>query len=72
MNAGRADEAIAVLDRALRMVPQQEHDELNAFRGLALQVAGRNAESTRALHAAKSSGLAQAMLGTRIAGQEEI
>lgn len=70
MNAGRPDEAVVVLDRGLRRVPREEQGELQAFRGLALQLAGRAAESARALQAAGEVPLARAMRGDKVTQAE--
>lgn len=71
MNAGRPDEAVLALQSALEHV-QDERAEIDAFLGLALQMAGRTAESGRALERAaggpqQSDGarLARHMLGRR-------
>lgn len=64
LNAGRCDDAAALLERGLAQVPAQDRAELQAFRGLALQLAGRRSESLRALEQAEGSALAQAMRGT--------
>lgn len=63
LNAGRPVDAIAVLDRGLRIADPQAHSELHAFRGLALHAAGRNAESVSALQRAGDIPLARRMLG---------
>lgn len=65
MNAGRPDEAVAVVDRGLRRVPREEQGQLHAFRALALQLAGRAAESARALACAGEVPLAMAMRGDK-------
>lgn len=66
MNAGRYDEAVRELERGLKAVDPQEHQELQAFRGLALQLAGRVSESRRALALAGELPLARAMRGDRV------
>ncbi len=63
MNAGRPDEAVQELDRGLKAVGPQDQEELQAFRGLALQLAGRTSESRRALQLAGDLPLARAMRG---------
>ena len=63
MNALRHDEAAVLLDRAAEHVLASEQAELNVFRGLALQLAGRSSESVRALQAASSLRIARMMLG---------
>jgi len=63
MNANRHEEAAGLLEHATVRVDAAEQAELNVFRGLALQLAGRTSESVRALRAAGSMRLAQAMLG---------
>ncbi|HSV44835.1 MAG TPA: hypothetical protein VLJ58_03500, partial [Ramlibacter sp.] len=63
LNAGRAEEAVAALDRGLAADGQRDAGELQAFRGLALQLAGRASESVRAMRAAGDTRLARAMLG---------
>ncbi len=63
MNTGRHDEAATLLTNAVERVDSDERDEVNAFLGFALQLAGRTSESLRALHAAGESHLAQMMLG---------
>lgn len=67
MNVGRHDEAAGVLARAAEQVEAAEHPELDAFRGLALQLAGRTSESVRALKSAGNNRLAHTMLGLRAA-----
>jgi len=63
MNAGRGDDAVRVLERGTAQVPPEAFTELEAFRALALHLAGRNSESQRAAHAAGSAPLALAMRG---------
>ncbi len=63
MNTGRHDEAATLLVDAVERVNSDERDEVNAFLGLALQLAGRTSESLRALRAASECHLAQLMLG---------
>jgi hypothetical protein len=63
LNAGRGDDAVAVLERGLAAPGQADGGELQAFRGLALQLAGRSSESIRAMRAAGDTRLARAMLG---------
>ena len=63
MNAGRHDEAAGVLARAAEQVEAAEQAELDVFRGLALQLAGRSSESVRALKSAGKNHLAHTMLG---------
>lgn len=65
MNAGRHDEAAQELDRGLASAGAVEQPELQAFRGLALQLAGRASESLRALQVAGDVPLARAMRGER-------
>ncbi len=66
MNAGKPDEAVRELDRGLKaVVDPQDQAELQAFRGLALQLAGRTSESRRALALAGDVPLARAMRGER-------
>ena len=65
LNAGRPEDALAVLDRGLRLADESQRRELHAFRGLALHGAGRNAESIRALELAGDMPLASRMLGQR-------
>lgn len=65
MNAGKPDEAVQVLDRGLRAAGPQEQEELQAFRGLALHLAGRASESQRALQLAGDLPLARVMRGER-------
>jgi tetratricopeptide (TPR) repeat protein len=48
LNAGRPDEAVAVLEQAL-VEDRDERDTLDSWRGLALQMAGRVDESRRLL-----------------------
>lgn len=63
MNAGRHGDAAMLLERAARDVDAEELGDLNAFLGLALQLAGHGSASVRALRAAGSAPLAQLMLG---------
>ncbi len=63
MNAGRHDEAAGILAHAAAQVEPAEQAELDAFRGLALQLAGRSSESVRALKSAGENHLAHTMLG---------
>jgi hypothetical protein len=65
MNAGQADEAARVLERGAAIASGEAAAELQAFRGLALQLAGRAGESLRALRAAGDQPLALAMLGEK-------
>ncbi|MEO5672264.1 MAG: hypothetical protein ABIR26_16370 [Ramlibacter sp.] len=62
LNAGRADDAARVLHRGLSAVEKEDLGHIHAFRGLALQLAGRANASLRALEEAKV-GFARAMLG---------
>ena len=76
MHSGRASEAVARL-QAVCLPAGPESDMLEAFRGLALQLAGRQSESTYVLrqvvmgarHAAPSEGalFASRLLGENIA-----
>jgi len=66
LNAGRADEAVACLQRELPGADGHEQALQQSFLGLALQLAGRQAESQRVLQAVAShpaAGVARAMLG---------
>ena len=66
LNAGRADEAVACLQRELAGADGHEQAMQQAFLGLALQMAGRQADSRRVLLAVAghpAAGLARAMLG---------
>jgi hypothetical protein len=63
LNRGQSDEAVRELDRGIALAGGESRAELLAFRGLALQLAGRASESLRALRAASSHPLAQHMLG---------
>ncbi len=60
---GKLIDALAILDKGLRLADASEHPELHAFRGLVLQVAGRSAESTKAFLAAGDLPMARALLG---------
>lgn len=67
LNAGRADEAARLLEDAVLADPQ-ERAVVRAWCGLALQLAGRNAESRKALAEAatlpgEGGALARQMLG---------
>lgn len=66
LNAGRADEAVACLQRELPGADGHEQALQQSFLGLALQLAGRQAESRRVLQAVAghpAAGVARAMLG---------
>lgn len=64
LNAGRKDDAVDLLWEALASVEDSsERREIEAFRGLALLLAGRHSESVKALLAAGAHPLARAMLG---------
>lgn len=64
LNTGNKEEAVRVLGQSLvSIVDPDERSTLEAFRGLALQLAGRRAESLSALRAAGTHPLALAMLG---------
>lgn len=63
LNSDRPEEAVALLARAIPVVREQDQSELQSVRALALQLAGRSAESLRALQAAGLNPLAQAMQG---------
>lgn len=71
MNAGRATEAVAVLEQGeacMADAPPAEAALLAAWRGFALQLAGRSGESTRVLQACahgdgEGAALARALLG---------
>jgi hypothetical protein len=66
LNAGRADEAVACLQRELPGADGHEQALQQSFLGLALQIAGRQAESRRVLQAVAghpAAGVARAMLG---------
>lgn len=62
---GRVNDALLAIDRGLRAEGQADVAELHAFRGLALQLAGRTTESAKALRQAGAQPLAQAMLGSQ-------
>ena len=62
LNAGRGDDAVQVLQRGLSAVEPDDQGDVQAFRGLALQLAGRASASRRAFQDAKV-GFARAMLG---------
>ena len=64
LNAGAKDEAVRVLDRGLAMVQNADAAEVQAFRGLALRLAGRGAASERAIAAAGNHALALALAAT--------
>ena len=72
LNAGRADEAAQVLGRGAGLVNSQEAPVLEAVWALALQMAGRSAESQRVLLAAEPSRLALVMQGQCIINKQEI
>lgn len=66
LNAGRADEAVQCLCRELPGADGHEQALQQSFLGLALQLAGRAADSQRVLQAVAghpAAGLARAMLG---------
>lgn len=63
LNAGRPEDAVQVLDRGLALMAPADRAEVQAVRGLALQMAGRASESIRAARDAQASNLARAMLG---------
>ncbi len=69
LNAGRADEAVRLLEQG-EASAAAERGLLSAWRGLALQLAGRNAESVRLLQACANAdaggegpALARSLLG---------
>jgi len=69
LNAGRADEAVRLLEQG-EASAAGERTLLAAWRGLALQLAGRNAESVRLLQACadtdaggEGAALARSLLG---------
>lgn len=76
LNAGQAQEAVNVLDRAKaagRLGPDSaELVEIETFRGLALQMASRTAESRRALEwaAAREESSSTGRLARRLLGLE--
>jgi thioredoxin-like negative regulator of GroEL len=72
LNAGRADEAAQVLGRGAGLVNAQEAPVLEAVRALALQMAGRAAESQRVLLAAAPTRLASVMQGQCIINEKDI
>jgi hypothetical protein len=66
LNAGQADEAVRCLGRELPGADGHEQALQQSFLGLALQLAGRAADSRRVLQAVAghpAAGLARAMLG---------
>lgn len=63
LNVGRMIDAVRTLDRGLMQVDDSDRPEIYAFRGLALQLAGRSSESLRSLEAAGDYRLAKVMLG---------
>ena len=63
LNAGRGNEAVAVLDNGAVAVDPQDLPELQAVRALALQLAGRLAESRRVLRDYPETSLSKAMQG---------
>ncbi len=63
LNAGRADDAVRVLERAGREVQAEDQPQVAAFRALALQLARRASESARAAREAGEHPLARALLG---------
>jgi hypothetical protein len=54
---------VRALDRGLPLVSEEDRSQLQSFRGVALQLAGRTSESLRALAQAPTAKLANAMLG---------
>jgi predicted Zn-dependent protease len=71
LNSDRHEEAVGVLARGEKVVRVQDKSELHSVRALALQMAGRTAESLRALREAGPNRLAQAMQGHRIIEPKE-
>lgn len=63
LNARRAQDAVDVLEKGASMVDAEDLPELQAVRALALQLAGRSAESQRLLSQYPASTLSQAMRG---------
>jgi thioredoxin-like negative regulator of GroEL len=63
LNRQRANDAVAVLDKGVLAVDLEDAAELLAVRALALQLAGRAAESQRALRDNPQTALSRAMLG---------
>ena len=63
LNQGRGDDAVRELDSGLAAAGEDARAELSAFRGFALQLAGRASESVRALRSAGEHPLARSMLG---------
>ena len=72
LNSNRPEEAVAVLAQGTKVVMAQEQGELQAVRALALQMAGRSAESQRVLLAAEPTRLALVMQGQCIINKQEI
>jgi thioredoxin-like negative regulator of GroEL len=70
LNAGRAAEAVRLLD-SVRLDDPEEHATVQAWLGLALQLAGRNAESRRLLTRAAEMPGDGAMLARRMLGLAE-
>ena len=61
LNRRHNDDAVRTLERGLGLVDESEKAELNAFRALALRLAGRASESDRALQAAGKHPMATAL-----------
>lgn len=73
LNAGRADDAVVCLQREPALADDHEQVLQRCFLGLALQLAGRQADSQRLLRslaAHPAAGLARAMLG--LTGHNEL
>lgn len=71
LNSNSPQEAVAILARGAMAVRAQDQGELQSVLALALQLAGRSAESLRALREAGPNPLAQAMQGHTIFTLEE-
>lgn len=71
LNAARADDAVRVLQRGLGNVKPEDLDDVHAFLGLALHLAGHASASVRALEASQTP-LARAMLGKQTLTAEVI
>lgn len=69
LNADRQEEAAQLLWQSLAQVDDPgERADIEAFRGLALQLAGRHSESIKALESAGPHMIALSMLGAVAAG----
>lgn len=68
MNAGKAEAAVRALEREAETMDEEEAGLLDVWRGVALQLAGRRAESVKPLRRVAGNGTRAAELAEGLLG----